>query len=712
MIRFLVVPFLALSSIAANESNESSSDSTTTESLEPVVVSASRTLQKKSETPMTINVISDEVLKQANLTTWDQLMNQLPGVYMSDLGNEQHFMSIRQPMSTKSLFLYLEDGLPIRPLGIFNHNALNETNMSFTERVEVVKGPSSAIYGSEAIGGAINLITRKPKFKPEGELGFQYDNQGYKRTNFYGGHSVGDFGFNMGGYWANRTDGKREHSDFNKVSVGSNLEYLLSDYTTFFLGGNYVDFHSDMSGSQSEDFYAARDFSSNQTFTYRDFTSLRLKAGLSHQYENGAIDLTLHFKDNSLGQNPSYRVSDIRWGIVPSDTAFEATGQINLSEFQSIGFLFQNRYKYNSLSLITGVSSDFTNSKYDAELILVNKNNDGVYTDFEETDSILDNYQTDIYNSSAYAQLDYKINEQLSASLTGRYDYIQYNFTNNVVSSNYSTEPYREDKFSHFSPKAGINYTPVKSLGVFANYSQGFIPPGVGTMYRTSGQTVVPDIDPAYFDSYEMGLWHFINDKVSIEASTYLMDGKDEIITVRNEDGSYGNANAAETRHMGLELGTKIIGSKELSIDVSSSFSKHYFKDYTQTSLNRDNTFTFTNLTGNDMASAPDWIINMVINYSPEFIQGLRFSFESRYLSEYWADDAHTAKYPGHTIYNLRTTYNVGSLGLWVNIYNMTDEIYSTHASYAWGSMRYNAGQSRTFSVGIKYNFDALLNNK
>ena len=709
MIRFLMAPALAFSLATASEA---ANDSTKTESLEPVVVSASRTMQKKSETPMTINVIPDDVLQEANLTTWDQLMNQLPGVYMSDLGNEQHFMSIRQPISTKSLFLYLEDGLPIRPLGIFNHNALNETNMSFTERVEVVKGPSSAIYGSEAIGGAINLITKKPKFKPEGELGFQYDNQGYKRTNFYGGHSIGDLGFNIGGYWANRSDGKREHSDFNKVTVGANLEYILNDFTTFFLSGNYVDHHTDMTGSQSEDFYIERDFSSNQTFTYRDVYSLRLKTGVSHAYNSGSFDFTIYYKDNSIGQNPSYRVSDISWGIVPSDTAFEATGQVNLSKFKSIGALFQNQYTWNQLKIITGVSSEFTDSEYDAELIMINKNDQGVYTDFEETDSILDYYQTDIYNSSAYAQLDYKFNEQLSASLTGRYDYIQYNFSNNVVSSSYSSEPYREDKFSHFSPKAGVNYTPIKSVGVFANYSQGFIPPSVGDMYRTSGQTVVPDIDPAYFNSYELGLWHFINDKISIEASTYLMDGKDEIITVRNEDGSYGNANAAETRHMGLEFGTKIIGSKELSVDVSSSFSKHYFKGYTQTSLNRDNTFSFTNLTGNDMAFAPDWIINAIINYSPDFVDGLRFSFESRYLSEYWADDTHTARYPGHTIYNLRTTYNIGSLGLWANIYNMTDVTYATRASYSWGKLRYNAGLSRTFSFGIKYNFDSLLKNK
>jgi hypothetical protein len=62
---------------------------------------------------------------------------------MSNIGNEQHMMAIRQPISTSAYYLYLEDGLPIRPMGIFNHNALLEINQFNVESVEVVKGPVS-----------------------------------------------------------------------------------------------------------------------------------------------------------------------------------------------------------------------------------------------------------------------------------------------------------------------------------------------------------------------------------------------------------------------------------------------------------------------------------------------------------------------------------------------------------------------------------------
>ena len=66
-----------------------------------------------------------------------------PGVLMVNLGNEQHSMSIRQPITTNAYYLYLEDGLPIRPMGIFNHNALLEINQFNLQSIEVLKGPAS-----------------------------------------------------------------------------------------------------------------------------------------------------------------------------------------------------------------------------------------------------------------------------------------------------------------------------------------------------------------------------------------------------------------------------------------------------------------------------------------------------------------------------------------------------------------------------------------
>ena len=130
--------------------------------LQQVVVSANRgEAVKRSNAPVAISTLSNKTIQDTKPTTIDQVLNKVSGVNMVSLGNEQHQMSIRQPMTTKSLFLYLEDGIPIRTTGLYNHNALLEMNMASVKSIEVIKGPSSSLYGSEAIGGVVNLITAR-----------------------------------------------------------------------------------------------------------------------------------------------------------------------------------------------------------------------------------------------------------------------------------------------------------------------------------------------------------------------------------------------------------------------------------------------------------------------------------------------------------------------------------------------------------------------
>src|SRR5690554_6399082 len=98
--------------------------------LNQVVVSASRDSQSRTDAPIAITKLPAKVLDEAKATSLDQVINKVNGIYMVNLGTEQHSMSIRQPLTLKSLFLYLEDGIPIRPTGVFNHNALIEMNMA------------------------------------------------------------------------------------------------------------------------------------------------------------------------------------------------------------------------------------------------------------------------------------------------------------------------------------------------------------------------------------------------------------------------------------------------------------------------------------------------------------------------------------------------------------------------------------------------------
>jgi iron complex outermembrane recepter protein len=137
-----------------------------TASLNEIIVTSSRDRQNRMEAPVAISTISTQEMRDTKATSLEQLMNKVSGVYMVDLGNEQHTMAIRQPIGYKSLFLYMEDGIPIRTVGDFNHNALIEINMASLRTIEVIRGPASSLYGSEAVGGAVNFITAAPSLQP------------------------------------------------------------------------------------------------------------------------------------------------------------------------------------------------------------------------------------------------------------------------------------------------------------------------------------------------------------------------------------------------------------------------------------------------------------------------------------------------------------------------------------------------------------------
>jgi hypothetical protein len=171
------------------------------ENLQAVIVTASRESQKRTEAPIAITKLSPTLINDTKATNIYEVINKTPGVVMLNYNNEQHGMSIRQPMGTSAYFLYLEDGVPTRPMGVFNHNALIEMNVLAVSSVEVIKGPASSLYGPEAVGGAINFITQKPTSVPVARIGIQGDQFGYKRVQFgTGGYVTPKLGLYAGGF--------------------------------------------------------------------------------------------------------------------------------------------------------------------------------------------------------------------------------------------------------------------------------------------------------------------------------------------------------------------------------------------------------------------------------------------------------------------------------------------------------------------------------
>lgn len=665
---------------------------TNNNSLQEIVISASRTAQKRSEAPVAIATISKQTMEDTRATRIDQLVNKVSGVHMVNLGNEQHEMSIRQPMTTKSLFLYLEDGIPIRTTGVYNHNALLEINMPAARQIEIIKGPASSLYGAEAIGGAVNIITQAPPAVFTGQVSVQATNTGYKRTDVQAGQTFGKFGLLVSGYYANRHNGPVDHSDFHKTGITIRGDYAISEKTKWVNNITYVNYYSDMLGSLDSAHFANKDYSTPQTFTYRKVPAIRYKSQLFHQWNsNSSTQVSFVYRNNSVQQNPSYRVKN------SSTDALKAFGEINESAFNTYMLVAQHQQSFSFLNskIIAGLSVDNSPSKYNSNFININRDDRGYYVSYATTDSALSQYKTGITNLASYVHYEAVLAKGLKLTAALRYDYYQYDFENSLPPSAFTGAPSTKNNFKRFSPKIGATYN-YKSVGLYANYSEGFVPPQISELYTG---VKVPYLGPQTFFNYEVGGWFsLVKNKLYADFSWYLLHGTNEIISVKNDDGSTENQNAGKTKHTGIEYGITYRPVSSLSLRISAANSKHSFVEYIEKGMAYNN---------NELAGGPRFIANAEVMYKPVFVKGLRVSAEWQHIGAYYMDNANTKKYDGYDLLNLRAGYIIHSFEVWVNALNATNKYYSTFASKSGSTLSYNLGDPREFTVGVAYRFGA-----
>ncbi|MDR6944940.1 TonB-dependent receptor [Mucilaginibacter pocheonensis] len=678
--------------------------------LQPVVVTASREGQARQDAPIAISKINSTQIKDTKATALYQLLNKVAGVYMVNLGNEQHTMAIRQPITYNALYLYMEDGLPIRPTGIFNHNSLYEINMSGVKDIEVIKGPASSLYGSNSIGGAVNFITQGPPSGYAGNVSVQGDNYHYRRVDADGGFSRGKFGLYAGGYIAHQKNSWQDYSDFDKYSGNIKTTYDFNSATRLTAAAAYNYLNTQTPGSLDSARFYNRSYGSNSRFTYRKVKSFRASTRLDHEWNNrNSTFITLFFRDNSTAQLPSYYIADVR------DNAgkyLSSNGQVNDQKFKSYGLLAQHRADFDFLNsrLIAGAYVDDSPSSYYAQFLNIDKDvQNNYYTGFTNTGRYIDDYRIKLFNTAAYIQ--YEIKPVAALRIVGglRYDRVHYDFTNGLPAGSTKYKQQETNNFNILAPKLGLTYNLGSNKGFYANYSVGFQPPETGDLY--SSRQLTP-LKQATFNNYEVGGWFSAFDKkLYFELSVFDLEGHNEIINQLLPDNTTQNQNAGATRHRGIEYALTLAPVQELTFRFSGTNARHTYVEYSEVSSNyATGASTVISYNGNRMSNAPAWIANSELTYKPEYLSGFRIATEWQHINQYYTNPANTKAYNGYDTYNLRLGYDIKSsvlksAGIWFNVLNLTNKLYATTVTSNQYGDTYNAAPPRTYTLGISYSF-------
>ena len=663
-----------------------------------ITVTGTREETLRSETSETVGKIDSNTIAATKPAHPSEIMERVPGVHINVTGGEGHMTSIRQPISTKPLYLYLEDGIPTRSTGFFNHNALYEVNVPQASGIEITKGPGTSLYGSDAIGGVVNVLTKAPPLDQELNLLLEGGEFGWYRLLTSAGKSWDDDGVRAD-INITHTDGWRDATEYDRESATLRWDHFLESGASLktLLSTSNIDQQTAGSSRLSETDYHNNPTNNYTPISYRQVEATRFSTAYEKESSNTLLSLTPYARHNVMEYMPNW--------------SFSYDPSIKETESDSVGLLAKYRIdfaKYRT-RVIVGADIDYTPGSRLEHSIDAIKTGDN-YTSYTKTQKIYD-YDVNFQAISPYVHVETSPWDKWRFNAGLRYDNMQYDYTNNMADGalvinptstrfplTYNHPGSTKVDFAHFSPKLGAAYTFTDNLNGFASYRHAFRAPSEGQIFRPGSNAASLDLEAVKVNSYELGVRGKSGSTIDYEISVYYMTKKDDLVTFEDPDtGDRTTVNAGETLHKGIEFGFNQAFSKEWKLGFSYAINKHTFENWVEKG---------TDFSGNEIQSAPEEVANTRINYSPSLLHGGRVELEWVHLGEYWMDQSNTTKYDGHDLINLRMNYfATKNLEAFLRLINVGDKTYATSAAFSRGESTFAPGMPQTLYAGAEYKF-------
>ena len=507
---------------------------------EDIVITASRREQTANLAPASVGVITADEIKNKGITTFDQAIEAAPGVQMTrSSGSNVQAVSIRGSSEVAGAgvgnrVLLLIDGRPA--LSPESGGALwNLVPTNSIERVEVVKGAYSSLYGSNAMGGVINVITKKPVLKPytkvHAEYGFYnpapsytgYDKIGdYNTLEFSHSRKIDNFSFLIdAGRKSN--DGHRASTGFQMYNIYGKGIYNFSNNRNIQISANYNWIHNEYPSTwlnfinaysvapwRKDDRQNRHEFSSDLYYYAIPSTSVKYSSRF-YYYNNGSEYL--------FDKNPENDSTNINSGHqnIPKTT-------INTFRVGNVSQL--DYYVGDTHYLIAGTDFQFD------------------YTDARPAHILYGKHKA--VNVAGYLQDEIRVHRKFTTTLGLRYDY-------NVIFGDYSE--------GNFSPKISMVYSITDNWSVRTLLAQAYRNPSVAERYikYESGGGINFIQDPKLkserlYASFELGTKFRITEYTAYDISYFYNEYKNLIAYKLVSGNLYKVLNLNKARMQGIEL--------------------------------------------------------------------------------------------------------------------------------------------------------------
>lgn len=523
-ITLLLFPLAAGNSYSGNEPAKELND---TIRLDEVIVTGTMPKVNLRNLPMSISVISGKQIEErVQPSLLPLLTEEVPGLFITQRGvmgygvanGSAGGMSIRGIGGAPTAgVLILIDGHP-QYMGLMGHPLADSYQSMMTERVEVVRGPASVLYGSNAMGGVINIITRQQQRDGSHTMGqVMYGSYntlsaeasaGWKKDKL---HLNGNIGYN-------RSDGHRENMEFEQWNGYAKVGYDISPNWKSFADLNISNTESSNPGPVTALMI------DNDADITRGMASLAVE----NEYANtsGAVKLFYNFGTHKINDGISILSS-----ALPPEYRFHSSDRMaGISVYQSYSLFRGNK-----------TTAGFDYQHFGGEAF--NK-----FPDEANNQQLAD---TSLYNIAGYLNLQQTIlNNKLTLNAGIRYDY-------------------HENNGPEWIPQLGASFTPSATTVLKAIVSKGFRNPTIREMYMFPPQN--PDLKPERLMNYEISLLQMLmENRLSLGINLFYIKGDNMIQQPEPNRGKW--ANIGEVENKGFEVSTTFQATRELRFSANYSY--------------------------------------------------------------------------------------------------------------------------------------------
>lgn len=626
--------------------------------LHEVVVTGSRTERPVTQSPGSISIVTPVLLRNSPAQSVDDILTMISGVNttrsdgLSTMHTNVSIRGLAGDEQGRTLVLF--DGIPINTSdeGSVNWNSIHMDNI---QRIEVFKGPGSSLYGNNAMGGVINIISKKPLSPFSVNASGTYGSLNTWKSNLGISSRMSDkFSVFLSGYY-NKSDG------FNNIpdSLRTTPDYSVARFMKE--GGLYGKiiynpaklFNVELAYDLYKDKRGEGEKIKAPDGEYRHFNHNRAQGRFYGEKGKFSYNAAVYF------QRQDYFKLDER---LKGDDYQRFDVKSNRDDWGAILHLRLSG-KHNDLA----IGGEIKNGSIDG--------GDHYVT---SPDEVLNKGTIRILSVFAQDELNL-FNQKIWLQLAVRYDNAYFHDGwfeangENVSDFNTYNGKLKNNRWEHFSPRASLRFNPTDAVSFYASYSQGFRASILDDLCRSGWMWVGPkianpELGPEQIDNYEVGATFWLGKKLSLSPSFYYAKGKDFLYYVATGEKMWGKRDIYQRQNIsrvdvkGVEADLNFTPVNGLKINVNYSYNDPKVKDFKEKPELNNKTLTY----------APKNQVKGYILWTGGFLDVM---VRGRYKSKQYTAEDNSTTIDGFTIWDAQISkwffhhhLNIG--GEIINIFN------------------------------------------